>query len=483
MTLLAELAWVARLVALAGGVALIALGLAHVTWRWRRALPAVGRIEELARRGYAGLDVVPLHDEGMGLALATRSSPPEGSAVLLDTRPDADVPDGLAPMHLGVSALDTFFLVRAGTEAAARGLDASRAQLRATSAFFDGWRRRLGTVSVTTDRVRFAFDRDQLALFDRALPTMAHVAGLLLSAVRWYPPAEMAARGGGAFRQAGADQAPTWFIEAPGGTIGPLALPEVIALLRAGRVSWLTRASQGEGGPLLPLCSHDALASVRVPVTDPAAPPAAAPPAPRRRIRRAVLALSQVYTVAGVFWLMLTIASLFAEPNLRRAAYGAASVRWPSTDGRIVSSRLVTDHDSSDDKRYSAAVRYSYEVDGAQYVGDRVLFYYRSRFEGHTYDRSLVDPVLRRYPVGRQVRVHYEPGAPKNSVLEPGLVGAELAAGAVALGFVGLATLLLLVMAAYRVYAWRLRRRARHVGLRDLARSTSRSPPVIQSRS
>jgi hypothetical protein len=457
---LVDLAWLARLVVLAGFAVLLGVGISHFVWRRRRTLPALARIDELAPHGYAGLDVAPIYDKSGGLALTTRSSAPEGSAFLLDTEPDAVIPEGLAYLRLGVSSLDTTFHSRGATEAAARGLEASRAQLEATSDFIAGWGARLSEVHVTTDQVRFVFDRDQLTLFERALPPAAHFAGIVLSAVRWYPPSELRGGGEGAFRQAGGDQATSrWFVEAAGGRAGPFTLPEVIALLQQGRVSWLTRASLGEEGPLLPLARHDALAPVRVPVTEPAAPPTPASPAPMRPIRRAVLALAQLYSVAGLLWLMLAIAALFAEPNLRRATHGKASVGWPSTTGQIIGSRLVTDH-GSEDERYRAAVRYGYSVDGVRHVGDRVRFYYRWRFDDHYYDRAFVEEIVSRYPVGREVKVYYQPGAPENSVLEPGLVRVELVTGRVALGFMGLAVVLLLFMAGCRLHAWRLRRRA-----------------------
>lgn len=92
-----------------------------------------------------------------------------------------------------------------------------------------------------------------------------------------------------------------------------------------------------------------------------------------------------------------------------------ASVSWPTTEGRITRSELV--RTVSDGKAmFTSDVGYTYDLDGRSLEGERVWF-------GDGYRSSNVSEfrrVVAEYPVGRQVRVHYDPLAPENSVLEPG---------------------------------------------------------------
>jgi hypothetical protein len=451
MTTLAELAWWVRLVIIVGGAVVAALAIAHFVWRRGLAYAAIGRIEELAKSGTAGFDVVPFYGDANGLALVTRIGAPEGSALLLDTRADVPIPEALP----SVRVYPSIFPVSAASETTRRGLYASLPQLRALTDVLAAWRGRLVQITVSPDQVLFLFHTHQLALLERALPALARFAAAVLSAARWYPPARSPVQAGSAFRSAGGDPSGQWFLEAASGRTGPLSLDDVIARMRDGRASWLTRAACGADGPLLPLARQDALAPVRVPVTDDAPSPLPQPPPPRRR----TLGLAERWSVVALIWLMMLISGLFAPPNLRRAVLGQASTSWPSVSGKIVNSELVVGGDSDDTNRYSASIRYVYEVRGARHMGDRVLFYYRWRFEGRTNDRGSVEAVVRRYPVGREVPVYYDPRDPSTSVLEPGLVRVELIAGIVALGFVALGALLLLFVALGRLRVALLRRR------------------------
>jgi hypothetical protein len=93
--------------------------------------------------------------------------------------------------------------------------------------------------------------------------------------------------------------------------------------------------------------------------------------------------------------------------------YGYASASWPTAPGRVLSARASS---STSDKKtsYSASVKYEFTVGDAQHPGWRVS--YRSHATSYEY----VQDVLARFPVGQEISVHYEPGNPQRSVLEPG---------------------------------------------------------------
>ncbi len=105
--------------------------------------------------------------------------------------------------------------------------------------------------------------------------------------------------------------------------------------------------------------------------------------------------------LGGGFWFMLQ--------RHRKAA--AAAATWPSVEGRITASEVLTRRDEGE-LEYRPHVAYAYAVGGRAYAGDRVRF-------GLT--RYGLDPAKRlcaRYAVGNAVQVYYDPTDPSHSVLE-----------------------------------------------------------------
>ena len=100
------------------------------------------------------------------------------------------------------------------------------------------------------------------------------------------------------------------------------------------------------------------------------------------------------------------------------AGYNLVPLRWPKTSGRILESRVEYEspHDNPALKSvaYLVRVRYTYDVDGRTYSGNRVW-------------RTMnIDPLLAgrargiaaRYRPGRVVEVRYNPDDPAEAVLE-----------------------------------------------------------------
>jgi hypothetical protein len=93
-----------------------------------------------------------------------------------------------------------------------------------------------------------------------------------------------------------------------------------------------------------------------------------------------------------------------------------ASSRWPTTEGRIVCSRREQSVGDTGGVQLTADIGYEYELDGATFTGSRIWIGddYTASPGGEF--RSAVD----RYPVGRRVRVHYDPLMSAEGVLERG---------------------------------------------------------------
>ena len=92
---------------------------------------------------------------------------------------------------------------------------------------------------------------------------------------------------------------------------------------------------------------------------------------------------------------------------------------WPSTDGKIITNRLVgTSFEEYDGDYYTETqvyIRYQYAVDGISYTSARL-----NSIDPHF---SLYSPGFSdRYPLDKDVLVYYLPLNPAVAVLEPGFV-------------------------------------------------------------
>jgi hypothetical protein len=117
------------------------------------------------------------------------------------------------------------------------------------------------------------------------------------------------------------------------------------------------------------------------------------------------------YTLWVVFpGIVLVLTLAVALPVWRRPH---ASSRWTATPGRIVSSAVIfTLPGTRMGSNRLADVRYQYSVAGTSYVGATVRF---------SFANSRADDTVSRYWPGRHVTVYYDPDAPAQCVLEPGM--------------------------------------------------------------
>jgi hypothetical protein len=108
------------------------------------------------------------------------------------------------------------------------------------------------------------------------------------------------------------------------------------------------------------------------------------------------------------------IGALFVVFGVRGLIRSRASLSWPTAQGKVVASSVERAGDTRE--TYRAKILYEFAVDGATFNGDRVAY-----GDFHHGDPHSPLPVVRRYPKGRVVTVHYMPGNPEECLLEPGL--------------------------------------------------------------
>ncbi len=120
----------------------------------------------------------------------------------------------------------------------------------------------------------------------------------------------------------------------------------------------------------------------------------------------AVVSLLLLGIGAAVVW--------FGWKNMEQAR---ASEEWESVMGRVTQAEVVRSTDDNGNNIYSPRVVYDYKVNGQLWSSDRRNFDLLTVTDR---DQSKAEEILRKYPLGSEVRVYYEPGLPYNATLETG---------------------------------------------------------------
>ena len=128
------------------------------------------------------------------------------------------------------------------------------------------------------------------------------------------------------------------------------------------------------------------------------------------------------------FLVLLLIADFFA---VRAMVYNGHIINpsntWPSTTGRILSSSIRREIDLSSGCRssifYIPEVTYSYNVGGAKYT-NYIISYMMPVFENDKIEPAA--SIVKSYPVGKIVKVYYNPSNPKDAVLSPSVANSIL---------------------------------------------------------
>jgi hypothetical protein len=122
----------------------------------------------------------------------------------------------------------------------------------------------------------------------------------------------------------------------------------------------------------------------------------------------------------GLAIVMLAVPIVTAPSACNAYEKDQESRSWPSTSGRIISSRMMS---GPPDAEWSD-VEYEYRVDGRRYTSDRVSFGGPLHLSVNVGPEEVccesAEDIVRRHPAGRTVRVHYDPKDPREAVLQPG---------------------------------------------------------------
>ena len=113
--------------------------------------------------------------------------------------------------------------------------------------------------------------------------------------------------------------------------------------------------------------------------------------------------------------ILLTFGLIFGGVGLYRYNLGKKSVTWPAVKGKMTHARAVPTTVNKQ-QEYQLSVKYRYTVDGKSYTGERVTV-----SDNYQKTRSLANEVLKKYPVGGEVSVYYNPANPGSSVLKTGM--------------------------------------------------------------
>lgn len=144
-----------------------------------------------------------------------------------------------------------------------------------------------------------------------------------------------------------------------------------------------------------------------------------------------------VMGLGGLFGLGAIGNTIYQYVLYRRAV---SSKKWASVEGTIQKSHVLkkkrtsssggsvstggrghqgTSSQTSVYYTYEPAVKYHYIVDGKKYVGDRINFTQTDAYK-HAQGRRRAENILQNYPVGKKLKVYYDPKEPKESVLVAG---------------------------------------------------------------
>ena len=139
---------------------------------------------------------------------------------------------------------------------------------------------------------------------------------------------------------------------------------------------------------------------------------------PANEKAKTIISYTLLFLVIILF--LLTIYFLTIQGN-NEVNLAKRSADWPAVDGVIVESEQESYYRRS--RRSSgyvhiAKVTYSYTVDGQIYQTYPVSIG-EPRVE--SIDQKNVQLVLDKYPLGKEVKVYYDPENPETAVLEPGV--------------------------------------------------------------
>ncbi|MBC2715123.1 MAG: DUF3592 domain-containing protein [Desulfobacteraceae bacterium] len=112
---------------------------------------------------------------------------------------------------------------------------------------------------------------------------------------------------------------------------------------------------------------------------------------------------------------LLVFGIVFGGLGLYRYNMGKKSISWPAAKGKITYSHAASRR-VENSYEYHPSVKYTYSVDRRSYTGKRIT-------ASDVYQKTLsgAKDILKKYPVGGEVSVYYDPADPGTSLLETGM--------------------------------------------------------------
>ena len=124
------------------------------------------------------------------------------------------------------------------------------------------------------------------------------------------------------------------------------------------------------------------------------------------------------WILVGVSAILGLIGFGFYHSGIRHLEQAKASVAWPTSPGKVLSSSVVEGLRDDDGVTYYAKVVYEFNVNNTTYSGKRIAY-----GDGGTSDPSHAQKIVNQYPQDKNVTVHYMPSNPKECLLEVGVKG------------------------------------------------------------
>lgn|GEM_PF-1880182 len=118
--------------------------------------------------------------------------------------------------------------------------------------------------------------------------------------------------------------------------------------------------------------------------------------------------------IAMIIWFLISFS--FIGISLINIIKGQENESWPSVDGIILFSDIDRSSGSEGGSTYGAKITYKYNLNGINYTSDAISCGY-----AYSSDYSAAYQLVENYPVGKTVKIYYNPNNPPEAVLIKGI--------------------------------------------------------------
>lgn len=135
------------------------------------------------------------------------------------------------------------------------------------------------------------------------------------------------------------------------------------------------------------------------------------------------LLVSSILCFAGLFFLGDGLLSW--ENFANEIKHDADSVIWKKTDGKIVSSEVVSSKNNEGKETFSPAINYKYSLNGKEFTSNKVAFH--SDFSAAYTELKTPKDIVAAFSPEKPVIVYVSSASPPESVLVPGVAEQTIA--------------------------------------------------------